>query len=166
MAEDNATRGTGAKKSITVTIGTVVIGSLMLIAGVSAAYDWISSKWAEKDGASVPPSDSAAIHRAEQIIQGNLVNPDSYQRRSASVVWNGSTRAGKPMFGVKVDYNVQNAFGGTIRKCEYIFYFRDGEKIMWEDKFGREPCDAVQYFDGNEAALVNQMTKVLVEQHY
>ena len=42
----------------------------------------------------------------------------------------------------------------------------EGDTIKWEDKFGREPCDAVQYFDGNEKAIVEQMAKVLVEQHY
>lgn len=164
MSAQEKTAKQSKKTSVTDVLG-MLLGGLVVIGVCARAYEWVSGK-SEAERPAAMDSDSAAINRAEQIIHGNLVNPDSYQRRSASVVWKGSTRAGKPMFGVKVDYNVQNAFGGTIRKCEYIFYFRDGDNLRWEDKFGREPCDAVQYFNGDETAIVNQMAKVLVEQHY
>lgn len=91
-------------------------------------------------------------------------NPDGYHRRSATVVWKGTTAKGHPAYGTKIDYSGQNTFGGTVRQCEFVFFFRNGDSIKWDDAFGREPCDAIQFFSGGEPELVAVMSKRLAEQ--
>ena len=103
--QDQVVESTKPKKSLSAIekLGFVV-GALIVVLVGADNLGWIPSK---ETGTPTVNSDRTAISRAEQIILGNLINPDGYERRSAAVVWTGSTRSGKPMSGVKVDYNVR-----------------------------------------------------------
>ncbi len=103
----------------------------------------------------------SSVPNAESIIRENMKNPDSYQRRDASVVWKGTTANGDPAFGVKLDYSGQNAFGGTVRKCEYVFFSKKDGILSWHPQSGRESCEAVSMF-GN----TNEMIEFLVKMNF
>lgn len=108
--------------------------------------------------------DSIAKRAAEHILKRSLNDPDSFKRRSADVVWEGTTASGKPAYAVRVDYSATNAYGGRIQDCNTVIFFMDGDNVKWNPADARLPCESGTLLERGDAKALEVLTEYVLSQ--
>lgn len=99
---------------------------------------------------------------ADRIIQQSLRSPGSFSAVSHTTLFAGK-KAGQPAYIVKVEYDAQNGFGGTVRDCTYVSFYHEGGDIKWSQMWGLRQCSADVGNFGFMNVTEDQFVKTLIE---
>jgi hypothetical protein len=97
--------------------------------------------------------------KAIEIIKKNLRDPSSFSYVNGKTVWSGENAAGNPAYVVRVEYDANNAFGGTVRECKFVAFFEKGGSYYWRDRGSIDRCDGAGMF--SEEQMVEVMSSTL-----
>jgi uncharacterized protein len=142
--------------------GVVLLVAVAVVMSVTTGVDISSNGRGSVAGKWM--NDSAAISSAEQIVQKSMVDPDSYRRRNAEIVWRGTTKSKKSAYAVQLDFSGTNAFGGRIQGCQTVLFALEGDQITWLPGDHNLPCESGTLLKRGDREAIDFLTERLMQQ--